>query len=279
VYDYNPRIRAYLLLASSRAAKTPAKGEVLGRPRQITCSQDRRASNHHCVIALPWAGARLGADGEPCKRGSCRVNVVVSAWHPDADRGEYVVFGGVSPDGKPTANKSTLSTGRSDMGRPLRFGRPAADKRKNTARLPLARPGAAVKDRVIYSVGLPRSRQFDSIVVEGAFKSSIARLGPAVRTRTQLILARTPRSTRPANVPGLKGEFLTDSTNFNCTQKPSAHQNPCRMYEGAAVDVRNTTPRRFYVNLIAGHGALSERNANGVARVLDGYLKVWRYEP
>lgn len=279
VYGYDPHIRAYLLLASSDSAKRPGKGEVIGRARSIRCRQNKRASNHHCVIALPWAGTRLGASGEPCKRGSCRVNVVVSAWHPKAGPDEYVVFGGVNTDGRPTANKSTLSTGRSALGRPLRFGRPSTDKRENVLRLSLAKPGKPVRGQAIYSVRVPQSRRFDSIVVEGSFKSSIAGLGPAVRTRSQLILARSPRATRQASIRGLKNKILTDSTNFNCTQRASAHRTPCEMYEGSAVDVNGTTPGRFYINLVAGHGALADADVGQKARVLDGYLKVWRYEP
>jgi hypothetical protein len=280
VYGYDPHIEAYLLLASSAAATRPAQGERMGRAVDITCRQDRRASNHHCVISLPWDGAELIGNGEPCRLGSCRINVVVSAWHPNAGSDDFVAFGGVTPDGGRVRNKSTLTAGRSLRGRSLRFGRPRSDNREDVARLPLSKPGKPVREHVIYSVHVGRIERFESVVVDGRFASSIRGLGSAVRTRTQLIIAGSATSTRPAT--GLKGigrQFLTDSTNFNCTRRRSAHQTPCRLGEAAAVEVRSHSRRGFFVNLVAGHGALDRRAAGRTARVLDGRLKVWRYKP
>jgi hypothetical protein len=289
VYGFDPHIDAYLALASSRKAAKGNKLMPLTRKVKQECTQKQPNRNHHCVLTVPFGGANIGnASKLPCKPSACRVNLIMSAWHKGASRKDKVIIGGIDGHKIDYKGKGNISLVRYRPGG-LPRTKPLVDKRPAHRKLGIVDEDKDVKLKVVYSVPVHNLRAGEALVIEGRYAASIKHLRYNVRARTQLVFGKSRHSTKdgghsPAAVVADTGIEIDQQNNFNCTQGPSGHRSPCPIKKFGILRVKNSTNRTFYVNLIAGHGAVLEsgQHAHGgdAARVQkSGYLKVSRYRP
>lgn len=291
VYGYNPRIDAYLALApSADAAKRSQVTPVTGRTSQV-CTQDQPDRNHHCVISVPWEGQDVDSlkSRAGCLPGACRLNLIVSSWDKAARKGDNVIVGGIKEGrtiefkGKAKVSAAVFRPGSAPRPNPV-----TATKARN-GKLSIVDDGKKPKLDVVYSVPLDKLRAGEALKIEGRYASSLAQVPYNVRTRTQVIFADGPTTTK--SVGGSKAAVVADSptaiteqNNFNCTQGKSGHRDPCPIIRSGVLRIRNSTKETLYINLIAAHGALineDDQRWRGSDKVAvpkrGGYLKVWRF--
>jgi hypothetical protein len=289
IYGFDPHIDAYLALAPSRKAAKGKKVMPLTRKTKQECTQKQPNRNHHCVLTVPFGGIKVGNLSKlPCRPSACRINLIMSAWHKGASRKNEVIIGGIDHGKVDNKGKGNISAARYRPG-DLRRPKPLVDKRPAKKKLGIVDEDKDVKLKVVYSVPVRGLRAGESLVIEGRYAASIKHLRYNVRARTQLVFGKSRKSTKdgghsPAAVVADTGIEIDQQNNFNCTQGSSGHRTPCPIKKFGILRVKNSTNRTFYVNLIAGHGAVLESgqhvHGGDVARVeKSGYLKVRRYRP
>jgi hypothetical protein len=112
--------------------------------------------------------------------------------------------------------------------------------------------------------------------------AAAARGRGAARSPSRFWPWRSPRRSPAAILADTSWE-LDAQNNFNCTTGSSGHKTPCPIRKVGVLRIgKRSTDKTFYVNLIAGHGALpnsSQRFRPGdVAKpTRGGHLKVWHY--
>lgn len=288
MYGFNPRIGAHVALAAQPGDASRAKTRRITPKVRSGCTQKQPDRNHHCVLSVPWGGLRmLPRERLPCKIRRCRLNLIVSAWHPRAQRRQYVVVGGFNAEGGINVRrKSRLVAARfRAQGRDRPELRRARKPKRAT--LPVGRPSGHIDERVVQSVRIDDPRAGDSLLVDARFASSISHLSYSTRTRTQIVLAGRPTSSR-GNHPGARRAahgppVIAHRTVFNCTQGRSGHRTPCRLRKRGVIELRRDARGPLYVNLVAGHGAVKEARRRWKprhrARILPGrnHLRVVRY--
>jgi hypothetical protein len=289
LYGYDPRVSAYLGLGTSPGASAPSELKRLTPTESLTCTQGQPNRNHHCVITIARQGLELPSDalrgcGTPRRR--CFVNLVVSAHHPAARRGESVILGGIDKRGRiDHRGKSRIFAGHFPAG----VGASAPNRGKRMAsRLPVAPEGKKAPMRVVYSQKIAAPERNEVLLVDGRYLGEIAQLPYNTRTRTAIVLAKGPRSThhsaRVATRAAATTTRIAEESNFNCTRGSSGHRSPCPIREQGVLRFGPLAGKDVYVNLLAGHGAIgvgSERHrGSDRARVRGGgFLKVRRYKP
>src|SRR5262245_52154183 len=109
-YSFSPYASAKLVLAAGKGV-TGGRGAVsLARPKSVHCGQRRPHRNHHCVLTFQHARKRvLNPTTLPCPADGCFVNLVVSAYNPEAVPGNVMVIGADRPDGSILQDKGRLS--------------------------------------------------------------------------------------------------------------------------------------------------------------------------
>ena len=290
LYGYDPRISAYLALARSRDARRPRSVTRLTPTTRLTCKQRQPNRNHHCVIAIPADGIKLPrARAADCALRDCFVNLIARAHHRQARSGESVVVGGIDETGR-IDNKGMSRLFAAHL-RPAALADPPRTLRgrRLRSRLPVAPENKGARMRVVRSQRIAHPRPGEVLLVAGRYAGRIGALPYNTRTRTAIVLADSPRSTRHSGPVATRAASLTtrigEESNFNCTQGPSGHSNPCPILEQGVMRFGKRAGRAVYVNLIAGHGAIGagaerhhgRRHRVGVGR--GGYLKVRRFSP
>ena len=288
LYGYDPRVSAYLALASSPGAARPAEVERLTPDQQLTCTQSQPDRNHHCVIAIPWAGTSFDRNHPPgCGSGRCFVNLIASADHPSARSNENVIVGGISSSGEIDDRTKARISGALYRNPKVVAQRPRTTTNERTSRLAVAREGGKATMHTVYSAKIRRPREGERLVVDGRFLSHIGSVPYNARTRTAIVLTSrrgsVQDSTRRASRVAAGSTRITDESNFNCTQGPSGHSNPCSIRKLGVVRFGRSSNKPLFINLIAGVGAIgvdAQRHKSGDRiSAAGGYLKVWRYAP
>ena len=211
------------------------------------------------MITVPWDGIKIDRSRLACPLNDCNLNVVVSAYHPEAKGGHKLIIGGADSKGRVAGGKGKVSGARF---RPAGIDRPAplVDRSPRRRNLRVVDEGRSTKLKVIYSKRIRNLRAGEDLVVEGRYLANIKHLPYDVRTRTQIVLARSPDSiqhnSRRARRAAATDARITEENNFNCTHKPSGHSSPCPIIKVGIVRIARASTKPLFVNLIAGHGAL-----------------------
>ena len=274
-YRFDPRLRAWIVIGRDRRDAGSGTRRVTGRIR-MTCEQTRPNRNHHCPLVLSEAIAISRPERLPCPAGHCRLNMIVSAHHPNARGGEVVVVGADRPDGSVEGGKGRLSAAVARAGRDVELTRSATHARR-VRRLPASFDGG---QRVVYSQRVGRLAAGDVLLARARHRTRIRRLPYFVATKIVLATRPDARNAGPLTrrIATRRGT-LTETNGFNCTIGPSAFRSPCTtkkaglvMLQRAPTD-RRGEPRPLYVNLVSRTFpklAQARRRAYPPAHVLRG---------
>ena len=213
----------------------------------------------------------------PCEPGDCRLNLVVSAYHPAARGGEVVVVGKENGPGTEAGGGGRLNAVVARSEAPLAIVRYRTTRRR-TRRLPASFDRG---DRVVYSQRLSRLLAGDALLIQAVQRTSIRDYAHYIANR--VVIATRPGATQPSRLTRriVSGSGRAAGNNgFNCTIGPSAFSSPCRRRKaGLALIKKAPTDRRgrarpLYVNLTSRSFPKRSQPARGTtheaARVLRG---------
>lgn len=279
-YRYDPRVRAQLVLASSPKAKGKRRTMPISNRRLETCTQRRPQYEHHCILVFRRAGFRVGAPRRlPCPLNRCHVNLVADVHHPRASANEILVVGGQRPSGKIKQDRGRINAIRYRDTVPSNF--PTTGTRQ--LRFRAAPPD--LKRRVLISKRLRGLRSGEQLAVTAGFREKISPLPYAVRTSVYLILAESPRHTRPRDFVkshALGFGEISENNGQNCTRPPGT----CSYRKVGVLEMRRdaVTPqgrhKPLYINLVIvlGPKVLQARPGDQV-RFRKGLIRVVRFPP
>jgi len=196
------------------------------------------------------------AENLPCNPDKCFLNVVASAYHPNASSGNVVIVGADRPDGSAEGDKGRVDgfVERGDVPAPklIRGGTKMADK------VPV-QPEGSPGQRVVRSIKLDGLRRGDLLRISAKQTMRIASTGYNVFIGTRMILAPSPKDTDSkgfVNDVVSNGGEVTELNGFNCTRGQSAYEDPCRSDKAATVVIQRNPPEErgdpkpLFVNLV-----------------------------
>ena len=222
-YGFSPWTDGWLILATEHGDVT---GTRISPVKGKRCRQRRPNRNHHCVIVLRGSLTVERPRALDCPPSRCRLNLVLSAHHPRARRGNRVVLGADKPNGEVRDDKGRLNF---LLVRGPRRSAKVRSERRIARSIPVA-PRGRSGWRVVHSVRLPGLRRGDVIAARARHVASIAGLPYNVFVGSRLVLARRPRAARPSPLvrrsAALNGH-ITEHNGFNCTHGRSAYESPC----------------------------------------------------
>lgn len=246
--DYDPVLRTRLVLARESFSRGGKGIKPLGPWKSTTCVQRKPHRTHHCVIVNGWDGVRAGrAKSLPCPRRRCHINLLISAHHPSAGPNDRVVAGGNRPDGTIEQDRARVQAYRiRGNGRPsIRSGK----------RETLRRDVHELDARLRTAISLPIDPVPGALIKARArLRTQITGLPYRVRVGGQLIVARSPKETKPMGYAlrgvTLRGE-VDERNGFNCTHDVE----PCRFDKVGLIRIRDNyrkvgRRRPLYLNFI-----------------------------
>jgi len=288
IYRYSPFVLSRLVLAAGPKA---TKGVALSKWRKLRCSQKQPHRNHHCVIVIPGAQRVIDDVSKlPCGGQYCRLNLVVSAYHPTAKSGHRLVIG-VDASGGISQNKGHVAAAVYSPATARSGGRQVVQRKRRLSKI-----GIGGSQHIVAARRLNRLRAGERLVVEAKMRGGIGHLSYASLVQSRLILARSPRTTKrklAANIGSFRARFGRQN-GFNCTQGYSAHRTPCLVRKVGTMritrDARKRPLRRvgkrgkrvpLYVNLIVGANAVGVQDhrarSGDKMRIKGVSIKVRRY--
>ncbi len=285
-YGFTPRTDASLMLASNSSATGGRKAEPISGTKTINCNQQRPNRNHHCVFAFANAGKQIRQAGnEPCRPGSCFLNVVASADHKNASSGNVLVIGTDRPDGSVEGDKGRVDgfIERGDVPRAKKF----ENDEKMADKVPIE-PENQDGQKVVRSLRLDGLEKGDVLQISAKQTMRISSVNYSVYIGTKVILAPGPKDKASKgfvnDVVSNRGD-VTESNGFNCTQGRSAFEDPCTTKKAATVLIEgdlpqsgNGEPKPVFVNIVtAGLPKLATAGRNDRMEAEGGGIKVKRY--
>ena len=259
IYKYSPHVEAQFVLADSPLS---SRGEKLGKPVGLTCSQDYPNRNHHCVLVLD----RTDLARHSCA--SCSLNIVLTAWNEKAGSNNVLVVGGDSDHG--------IEQGRASISAAVfRSSAARGVTRTYHSTKPLVRKADVVdsssdsEETALGSVRIDDLQQGEALIVTATARTGIDGLGYNVLTQGELVVSeKGPSSSDNSGTPVQavsKNGKISVQNGFNCTQGSSAFRNPCEIRKVGTAYMVNpavTEPNHgkggsvpLYVNLIGSFGA------------------------
>jgi hypothetical protein len=223
------------------------------------------------VIVIKTKQRRLKAMNRFCVSRGCRLNLVATAHHPNADNGDRIMLGGNRPDGSIPQDR-----GRLNMTHIPKGSKPAARRRTSSA---LRRDAVAtnLRPRSVLSLPLRNLGEGDGLEVSAALRTSISHLPYSVRTTAHLILASSPGAIEPdrrARRVGFLGGEIDESNGFNC----ALPEGGCTTRKVGVMKIRRDPGRTMYANLVLMLGPKrAEAGSADAARLRSGRLDVIRY--
>jgi hypothetical protein len=284
-YSYSPRMDGQVVLASSPTATGGSNADPISRVDTRRCNQKRPNRNHHCVLVFSDGVKRVKNVGNlPCPPDACYLNVVASADHENAGRGDVVVVGADRPNGTVEGDKGRVD-GLLERGAvPRPAVREGGAKMRDT--VPIAPSGDAGR-RVVRSLRVDGLRKGDALRISAKQRISISSVPYNVFIGTRVIIATSPTEIRTDGFVAKtfsSGGEITEQNGFNCTQGGSTYQNPCNSPKAATATVKrkmplkNGQPKPVFVNIVmAGLPKLATAQPNDKMRVRDGEIRVERY--
>jgi hypothetical protein len=284
-YRYSPKVEASLVLADGRGRN----GTAIGNPDRVTCAQDLPNRNHHCVLSLHRTQELHRTP--PCAP-SCSLNLVVKAFHENAEKGNVVAVGADQDDGI-AQRRASLSAGVFEPGEEY-------DPRneKTTDRLVNSVPinPNDTREVTVASIRLDRLTQGEVLAVQGRAVSSIGHLPYNALTQGQIVISEKRASSDNHGIPlsvATRNGLVTAKNGFNCTQGQSGYTTPCAIEKGGFVRILANSRRHpnqdegewvpLYVNFFVG---FQEEYADGrpwrpgdEAKIRSARLEIRRYTP
>jgi hypothetical protein len=287
-YSYDPIIDARLILTSS-ADRTGSGGTaiVIAQETGRTCAHEQ----HHCTIVFPFPDSPFSVSppAVPCTfaEGGCRLNLVLSAYHPNATLGaDKLILGEDEPDccGITVQDKGRVNAARLDPEVP---GSPEPVGAVNTyssgplvSSVPLRNTVSEGKT-VVFSQRLGTLRKNDQLSVSGDMTTDISGLRyNRVLVNSRLILAASRRATERSaavkRVEELSGE-IAEANGFNCTKDPPT--TPCQTRKVGVAHLIRDSDGALYVNLVVSStpAKSGQVQPGEVATVTGGTLEVVHY--
>jgi hypothetical protein len=276
-YGFDPHVNAKLVLSRSAGSTS---GVQVGRTDELQCSQHLPARNHHCVLTVPWTRVKVAQAKLGCSP-NCSLNLVASAWSNDAKKGHVLVIGADS-QGPVKGDKGRVNAVvYDDAGDPV--PRPDVVNGFVDKHVPIIDDGAGDPIfKVVYSARIDNPREGDQFLVDARTITKIGSVKYNVELPTEVIVAKTPTTTRSAGVAVFThpSSQISELNGVNCTQKASAHQTPCERDKFGVFEVSRDRSKLFD-NVVQGAEAklTTERHSDrDKAKFIDGgYLKVTRF--
>ena len=276
-YKYAPVVRGRLVIADGPKATGGPGALRLGAPERDECTQRHPQYEHHCVLTFERAGVAVSNNRLPCPLDACFVNLVADAHSERARNGDVLPIGGLKPNGEIPQDRGRINAIR------YRGVLPSAYRPTVTDRLEKRSLRPNFRRRVVISQRLDGLAAGDQISVAARMTTDVSHLRYAVRTSARLILADSPRATRPSRFvkarATLRGE-LSENNGSNCTQPESR----CTTRKVGAGAIRRDVadgagrPRPLYVNLVTVLGPKSPKSRSGDRiRIRRGEIAVTRF--
>ncbi len=284
VYDYSPYVKARLVIAPTEGATAPEQTKTISRTITLQCRQNPPVRNHHCVVSVPWSSFKVtDPEALPCASGACTVNMLATAYHPDARSDDLVVVGSSDDNKKIHQGLAQISAVRHRPGddKPLDSWRGG----RVTKQLKISDVNDHITRTVVYSAKVSRLDTGDQLVIDALPKIEIGGYPYNVFTRTEVVLAKSRHSVKPFGKLTETTARASASNGFNCTQGSSAHARVCGEHKTGVLSIKKNAKGPFYVNVVMGQAAIgtapqTDRWRPGdTSRVSQGgYVKVERYE-
>ncbi len=287
-YTFSPDVSAQLVLAKSAKDRN---GLAVGKPVKIECSQQLPDRNHHCRLVINRSRTIDRDDRLPCA--SCHLNVVMTAWHHEAKKGNVLVIGGDSDHGVEQGKAALSSANFSASPAAFKTSRIGPGNRVRS-RVPIVDRSSSSQEVVVYSLPLQELHRGEQLLVDARAVLSIKGLPYNVLIQPELIVAEGPKETEftglPVQVFTNNGK-ISNENGANCTRGKSYFTDPCHVRKvGAARIIRNarSKPRNdkgpyktLYLNLVVGASQEfgGNHHSSDAAKVLSGSIKVRRYGP
>jgi hypothetical protein len=279
-YGYNPRIRARLVLAPSGRAKAGPRTMPISKLKRETCTQRRPQYEHHCVFVFAHAGFDVHRSRRfPCAIQACHVNLIADVHHPRASSGDLLIVGGLRPSGKILQDRGGINAVRYRDVLPSDFEETATDH-LHRRRMP-----PDLERRVVISRRLAGLERGEQLAVQAAMRTDISHLPYAVRTSARLILAESPRATKPGEfvkAHALGTGEISENNGSNCTKPPGR----CTYRKVGVLEMRRDAvdgrdrPVPLYINLVTVLGPkVREARARDRVRFRRSEIRVVRFPP
>ena len=276
-YKYAPIVDGRLVIADGPKATSGPGTLALGAPERDECTQKHPQYEHHCVLTFERAGVGVSAAELPCALSACFVNLVADAHNREARSGDVLPIGGLKPGGKIPQDRGRINAIRYRGVAPSAFVPTVTDALEKRA----LRPN--FQRRVVISQRLDGLARGDQLAVAARMTADISHLRYAVRTSARLILAASPRATKPNGFvkqrTSLRGE-LSENNGSNCTQP----ERRCTTRKVGVAEIRRDvadgagTPRPLYVNLVTVLGPKAPKAHPGDRiRIRRGEIAVTRF--
>lgn len=253
-YDFNPKIKTKLVLASSSKETSPKRTLSVSRTFNYTCTERPRHRTRHCVQTIPWSKRSLDQPIETRCGDDCHLNLLVSAFSPRAGRDQKVVVGSSDDDKRIMQGRSQLSAIVYDSeaagGSPQQT---RVTKALATKRPPVAAKGKSLKERVIYSQKITGAQAGDQYVVDAHPWVKNTDLPYPTRAQYWIVASDSPTGTKQNNRLTQRLGPVSVSNGFTCTHNASGHRSPCGTVKTGIISADN--PQTFYVNLVLGQEA------------------------
>ena len=258
IYKYSPHVEVQFVLAKSPHS---TKGQRLGKPVDRVCAQDYPDRNHHCVLVLD----RTDVARKAC--GNCSLNMVMTAWHNDAKKGEVLVIGGDSDDGIEQGRASiSAAVFQGDTESATRSYRSTEVLNKTAD---LVSGGSNSPETALGSVRIDDLKQGEALIVTATARADIRGLDYNVLTQGEVVISEkgaysSDNSGTPVLAVSKHGKVATQN-GYNCTQGASDYRNPCLIYKVGSSYMSKSAltkpnndkgaPVPLYVNLIGSFSA------------------------
>lgn len=260
IYSFSPQVEASLIVARSSSA---TEGQQIGKTEKLVCSQDYPNRNHHCVFVLD----ETGPVEQACE--DCTLNLVLSASHANAKKGNELVIGVDSDDG--------IKQGKASISVVVFDDDPAQTevvKLESTKALVKSAPIVKQDEELIVtplaSMRIDDLRQGEVLVFSAEARTDISGLGYSVLHQAQLVLSEKPNTEKAGFIPALtvsKNGLITSRNGANCTPGSSYFDNPCLLYRAGAVGMEKPAVQKpnsekspgssvpLYFTLVSGFAA------------------------
>jgi hypothetical protein len=268
---YNPEVKARIILSGDPDAIEP-DGETalpMSEPIQLSCT----SAEHHCMIVFRSSAASRELDELPCMAsGTCHLNLVMWAWHPDARAGgvDRMLVGGNEGDylqnGIVDDDKARLMAVRER-------GLEAADReeRESSGSGSITMPLDA-RSVLIYSHRLGDLERDAQYLVEAKIVTAVS---DRARFSTQMFLTRDPGETDPGGLERITPKAIGEHNGINCT----AGTSPCTTLKVGVFRVDEDIPGPVYLNLIARSEVPGPGSATVRVDRAEGWVRSTRYRP
>lgn len=271
-YGFDPNLSARIVVAD-RADDDGRSTVPVSRSVSLSCEQTRPNRNHHCPLTIPRGSFEVRELRDlPCKPQSCRLNMVLDAWHGSARGGEVVVIGADTPGGSVRPGKARLSA---VVQRGPAAGGSRRTGKRRTRKLPASFSGG---ERVLWSQRLDHVKPGDVLLMRS--RQRVAIQGLPYFIASQIIVTTRPQAKEPSKQAKRSISRVgkaSETTGFNCTIGHSAFQSPCEWEKAGLAEVNSLPrdargrPKPLYVNVVARtFPKLAQARGHAPARLLRG---------